>query len=69
MQASGHERSLASVPRWLLGLLALALVAQFGWTMALRSESRASSDLPHRHPPRRCGSPAWEKTRLSHASR
>lgn len=43
---SASERPLASVPRWVLGLLLCALFAQLGWSKLRQPAAHAAEDLP-----------------------
>jgi hypothetical protein len=43
---SADERPVASVPRWILGLLAGALAVQFAWQATRRPEPPSAADLP-----------------------
>lgn len=45
-RANGAERPVASVPRWILWLLAAALAAQLAWRLAQRESAPSAADLP-----------------------
>jgi hypothetical protein len=43
---ANRERPLATVPGWILGLLAATLAAQIAWQLARRAEALSAADLP-----------------------